>query len=304
MVYAVALALHKNRDRNASPGSMMATVTTVKSNDSGQIERDDHAARTWEMEFHQDEYGDYNRQLRTAIYKFLGTVTQVAKLHQESGTTYALPVIVGLDENSINPEDLKSGIRDIFQDELRNLKSQSVGLSLIVELFRHLLGNTPNKIEFIKGLYIDSELGQTFSEEELEEAKKQNSYLQQLKREAESSDKVTQVAALEELRQYTRICAEAQKNILSRNTRFLNLRYPEQTVGENLISGIFRYFGLRELFIEEVKKIMSIKNNFTVKVNGDLPGRPFEDIARTIVQDMLDGLPLVIGSLKNKNGAP
>lgn len=289
MVYAVALALHKNRNPQASAGSMMATVTTVKSNDSGQIERDNHPDRTWSMEFHKDSEGEYDKKLRRAIYKFLGTVAEVAKLHKESGTDYALPVIWGLEDSEFNPSTLadylKTNLSEIFgklvgstvpyfeQSLISSFYSYSIFQNVETYLFpRYYINNKQNN-------------GQTANQnsENVEE------YLEKLFKLALDGNSL----AIKELNTIVREHGEyyGSQRALIRRSRFVSPGVRNQN-GENIFSQILKELNLKEVFTKALKQAAGIEHNICVKLEGDERRRPFEDVAMTYVQDMLDSIPV------------
>jgi hypothetical protein len=281
MVYTVALALHKNRDPNAYPGSMKATVTTVKSNDSGQIERDDHATRTWALEFHQDEDGGYDNKLKVAIYRFLGTVTEVAKLHQESGTDYALPVIVGLEQGELKPQTLREYLAENFEYIFSKLPNQRHPENSVIDFFNEYFKQENLKTNLLLRFY--------HNEQKLNNATKEDVKLENLLRNNLEIAKQNNPMALMMLIHLVESVGKSygRSRITKFNSRFV---FPgvRNEDGELILNQIFRELNLRKIFTTALKKAAEIKHNICVKLLGDEKRRPFEDVAMTYVQDMLD----------------
>jgi len=283
-VYAVALALHKNRDRNASPGSMMATVTTVKSNDSGQIERDNDQKKTWEMEFHQDEFG-YNDKLKLAIYRFLGTVTEVAKLHQESGTKYDLPVIVGLDENSINPNSLTSYLKENFNYIFDGLPKQKHPEDSVLDFFNKYFKEKNLKTNVLLRFYHNEQKLNNATEDDIKIEQSLRSILKEAKKNNPDALRIL-IRLVESVGK-----SYGRSRIITFNSRFVFPGVRDED-GELILNQIFSELNLREIFTTALKKAAEMKHNICVKLLGDEKRRPFEDVAMTYVQDMVDEIPV------------
>lgn len=288
MVYAVALALHKNRNPKAGAGSMMATVTTVKSNDSGQIERDNHPDRTWSREFHKDSEGEYDEKLKTAIYQFLGTVAEVAKLHKESGTDYALPVIVGLEQSELEPRTLKEYLAEKFNYIFVRLRNQLDPEVSIIDFFNEYSNQAKMNINVLLRFFLDqNELNNATTACELDEQVEQ-SLRENLRLAKEGNEK-----ALEELTRLVKDIAYTIGNskIIKFNSRFV---FPgvKSKGGKLILNSILTGLNLKEVFTEVLKQAAGIKHNICVKLEGDERRRPFEDVAMTYVQDMLDSIPV------------